>query len=264
MVTGEQTLVLVDLADRRPRRVPDDFREPIRAFEATTSRNELRRPRGARRRPRSGVTQTTRLPGLVALLARQPEIAAEGVLFARGALVLVPPGAPTSPRRARTPITYHGDEVGELAVDGASPPEPLDRVAAAHRAVRPARLGHGRRGPGAVARTMSKRPGRRAPIRCGTGAAGGSPSPSSRVVLPERGPAIPRPEGNPHRSLVIIPRTGDVTKRRVSRSCDGPSSCAASLRSVTDNVERSQSGPRVIQTAVPTRARRAHERPSRR
>jgi acyl-CoA thioester hydrolase len=33
MVTAEQTLVLVDVAERRPRRVPDDFRAPIRAFE---------------------------------------------------------------------------------------------------------------------------------------------------------------------------------------------------------------------------------------
>jgi acyl-CoA thioester hydrolase len=33
MVTAEQTLVLVDLAERRPRRVPDGFRAPIRAFE---------------------------------------------------------------------------------------------------------------------------------------------------------------------------------------------------------------------------------------
>jgi YbgC/YbaW family acyl-CoA thioester hydrolase len=33
MVTAEQTLVLVGVAERRPRSVPDDFRAPIRAFE---------------------------------------------------------------------------------------------------------------------------------------------------------------------------------------------------------------------------------------
>ena len=33
MVTAAQTLVLVDLAGRRPHVVPDDFRAPIRAFE---------------------------------------------------------------------------------------------------------------------------------------------------------------------------------------------------------------------------------------
>jgi acyl-CoA thioester hydrolase len=33
MVTAEQTLVLVDLADRRPRPVPDEFRRPVREFE---------------------------------------------------------------------------------------------------------------------------------------------------------------------------------------------------------------------------------------
>ena len=33
MVTAQQTLVLVDLADRRARQIPDELREPIRAFE---------------------------------------------------------------------------------------------------------------------------------------------------------------------------------------------------------------------------------------
>lgn len=33
MVTASQTLVLVDLASRRPTRVPDDLRERVRAFE---------------------------------------------------------------------------------------------------------------------------------------------------------------------------------------------------------------------------------------
>ena len=35
MVTAEQTLVLVDLQGRRPARVPDAFREQVRAFEGT-------------------------------------------------------------------------------------------------------------------------------------------------------------------------------------------------------------------------------------
>ncbi len=34
-VTANQTLVLVDLAERRPRPIPDSFRERIRAFEGT-------------------------------------------------------------------------------------------------------------------------------------------------------------------------------------------------------------------------------------
>jgi acyl-CoA thioester hydrolase len=33
MVTAQQTLVLVDLEQRRPVRIPDAFREPVRAFE---------------------------------------------------------------------------------------------------------------------------------------------------------------------------------------------------------------------------------------
>jgi acyl-CoA thioester hydrolase len=33
MVTGEQTLVLVDLEERKPRPVPDEFRDAIRAYE---------------------------------------------------------------------------------------------------------------------------------------------------------------------------------------------------------------------------------------
>jgi acyl-CoA thioester hydrolase len=35
MVTAEQTLVLVDLEERRPRAIPDWYRESIRAFEGT-------------------------------------------------------------------------------------------------------------------------------------------------------------------------------------------------------------------------------------
>jgi len=34
MVTAQQTLVLVDLAERRPKPVPREFRRPIREFEA--------------------------------------------------------------------------------------------------------------------------------------------------------------------------------------------------------------------------------------
>ena len=33
MVTAHQTLVYVDLAERKARPVPDDFREPVVAFE---------------------------------------------------------------------------------------------------------------------------------------------------------------------------------------------------------------------------------------
>ncbi len=33
MVTADQTLVLVDLEERRPRPIPDEFRERMRAFE---------------------------------------------------------------------------------------------------------------------------------------------------------------------------------------------------------------------------------------
>ena len=33
MVTARQTLVLVDLAERRPRPIPDDYRELLRSFE---------------------------------------------------------------------------------------------------------------------------------------------------------------------------------------------------------------------------------------
>jgi len=33
MVTAQQTLVLVDLAERRARQIPDELREPVRAFE---------------------------------------------------------------------------------------------------------------------------------------------------------------------------------------------------------------------------------------
>ena len=33
MVTASQTMVLVDLEERRPTEIPDDYRERMRAFE---------------------------------------------------------------------------------------------------------------------------------------------------------------------------------------------------------------------------------------
>jgi hypothetical protein len=73
------------------------------------------------------------LRAVVALLARQPEIAWAGILFREeGTLVLGPQaGSVDETRRVRTPIAYHGDAVGELAVDGAPPQELLDRIATA-------------------------------------------------------------------------------------------------------------------------------------
>ena len=73
------------------------------------------------------------LRAVVALLARQPEIAWAGILFREeGGLVLGPEaGSIDEDRRVRTTIAYRGDEVGELVIDGAPPQELLDRVAAA-------------------------------------------------------------------------------------------------------------------------------------
>jgi hypothetical protein len=73
------------------------------------------------------------LRAVVALLARQPEIVWAGILLREeGTLVLGPQaGSVDETRRVRTPIAYDGDEVGELAVDGAPPRELLDRIATA-------------------------------------------------------------------------------------------------------------------------------------
>jgi hypothetical protein len=72
------------------------------------------------------------LRAIVVALAGTPEIAWAGVAFVEDADLVVGPaaGEPNPELRARIPITFQGSAVGELWVDGAVPPEDLERVAA--------------------------------------------------------------------------------------------------------------------------------------
>ena len=92
------------------------------------------------------------LRGVVAELVREPRIAWVGIQFLEdGVLVLGPEaGAADAASRTAVPVTYQGTVVGELAADGeadvgiprAGRGTDLDPCSA--------RVGHGRRGMGAV------------------------------------------------------------------------------------------------------------------
>ncbi len=71
------------------------------------------------------------LRAVVQTLADEPTIAWAGVFFLEeGALVLGPQsGSPDEARRARVPVVYQGEAVGELAVDGDADRAFLERVA---------------------------------------------------------------------------------------------------------------------------------------
>ena len=76
-----------------------------------------------------------------------------GIAFAEGGTFVLGPsrGDPEETRRERIPIAYDG-AVGRRAVGGrADPPRRARAGRRTHRAPRPHRLGHGRRGLGAVA-----------------------------------------------------------------------------------------------------------------
>jgi len=65
------------------------------------------------------------------LPAQVPGLAWAGVSFSEeGRLVPGPSaGEPDEARRVRVPVSYHGERVGELAVDGEADPAFLERVA---------------------------------------------------------------------------------------------------------------------------------------
>jgi hypothetical protein len=67
----------------------------------------------------------------VLLLAGEPEIAWAGIAFLdEGQLTLGPSsGTPDETRRVQVPISYQGEQVGELWVDGAADAALLARVA---------------------------------------------------------------------------------------------------------------------------------------
>ena len=98
------------------------------------------------------------LRAAVEVLLGEPAVAWAGIRFLEaGELVLGPSsGSPDEARRLTTPIAYRGEPVGELVVDGEADSALLDRFARARLAVRAARLGHGRRGLGALTRADAR------------------------------------------------------------------------------------------------------------
>jgi hypothetical protein len=73
------------------------------------------------------------LRAAVALLAAETSVDWAAIAFLEsGQLVLGPQaGAPDEARRTSTPISFRGDRVGELLVDGSADPAFLERVAGA-------------------------------------------------------------------------------------------------------------------------------------
>jgi hypothetical protein len=71
------------------------------------------------------------LRGVVEVLVAEPEVDWAAVAFLEEGTLTVGPvaGSEDSARRARTPITFAGDVVGELLVDGAADPVLLSTVA---------------------------------------------------------------------------------------------------------------------------------------
>ena len=92
-------------------------------------------------------------------MAAAAEVRWVGIAFAEdGTFVLGPSrGDPEEARRERVTIAYDGAAVGELWADGTIRLDELEQVAALIAPARPHRLGHGRRGLGAVA-TRTRHP----------------------------------------------------------------------------------------------------------
>jgi hypothetical protein len=67
----------------------------------------------------------------VGILAEEPGIEWAAIAFVEGADLVVGPAAgnPVAGRRTSVPISFHGDAVGELWVDGEADPSFLARVA---------------------------------------------------------------------------------------------------------------------------------------
>ena len=132
LVTAHQTLVFIDLADRRPIPIPDDYRAPFGALTPTIS--------SARRSP---------------ALAARDDCSWAGVFFVEGdELVLGPQaGTPEPERRTAVPVLWRDTRVAELAADGAVGGATSNGRGRDRRPL-PRRLGHERRG---VAKSLRSR-----------------------------------------------------------------------------------------------------------
>ena len=139
---------------RRPTPVPDELRATIGASRAATSRSERRarsrRSTASSTERRTPTTSSARPSSALVGRARH-RLGGHRVHRGRTTLVLGPvAGDPDEARRDARSDRLPGRDVGELWVDGEPDPRVLEQVADPRRAARPHRLGHGRRGLGAV------------------------------------------------------------------------------------------------------------------
>ena len=135
MVTAHQTLVYVDLAERKAAPVPDSFREPRRRVRGRRCR---RLARAARSKPSTGSSTAAATP-TTSCARSSPPPGARRLRLGRDLLRRRrrssssgrTPAEPDATRRTSAPVVCQGERVAELAVDGARPPTTalLERVA---------------------------------------------------------------------------------------------------------------------------------------
>ena len=221
MVTATQTMVLVDLAARRPAEIPQAYRELIRGFEGedleAVSAHSGALKRSSACLNRGGEADDV-LRQVVAILHERLGHYIR-ISFVEADSLVPGPAAGDETETTAFPIAFQGSRVADLEAGGELTEE--DRAAPGTRrdprlSVRPRRLGHRRRGVDPVAALRSCR--RRArpemwPLRTGA-AASRNPSPRSRCT----DVSATRPSLDGGNALVrrTIPRTGDPSLERGS------------------------------------------------
>ena len=121
----------------------------------------------------------------------------------RACFVLGPAaGEPDEPHRTTTPISYQGEPVGELVVDGAAEGTFLTRFALLISAYCPARLGHGRRSLGSL--TIAPRTAREWPHVAAGPSCGGTRRPTAGL----EGGGAPLLRGDAAARPLTPPRAG--------------------------------------------------------
>ena len=118
MVTAQQTLVLIDLEERRPAPVPDQLRAAIRTLEGGTSTDERSPHRGAQRVVGEGTDADEILRSTVATLAAEPDVSWAGISFLEDGELALGPSAGHPDEARRTTVTIVSRRLrGELSAD---------------------------------------------------------------------------------------------------------------------------------------------------